>query len=74
MMGKAIKLSNCESGGSDYFLLMPMFMIYNRGDFDFLDNLDELDNLDDNDDDRDFQRYSILKCRFTYKTLLSFKV
>ena len=44
-MGKAIKLSNCESGGSDYFLLMPMFMIYNRGDFD------DLDNLDDNDDD-----------------------
>ena len=53
-MGKAIKLSNCESGGSDYFLLMPMFMIYNRGDFDDLDNLDnfdDLDNLDDNDDD-----------------------
>ena len=48
MMGKAIKLSNCESGGSDYFLLMPMFMIYNRGDFDDLDNLD---NLDDNEDD-----------------------
>ena len=45
MMGKAIKLSNCESGGSDYFLLMPMFMFYNRGDFD------DLDDLDDNDDD-----------------------
>ena len=48
MMGKAIKLSNCESGGSDYFLLMPMVMIYNRSDFYDLDNLD---NFDDNDDD-----------------------
>ena len=45
MMGKAIKLSNCESGGSDYFLLMPMFMIYNRGDFDDLDNLDNLNYM-----------------------------
>ena len=49
MMGKAIKLSNCESGGSDYFLLMPMFMIYNRGDFYYFEDLDDNDNDNDND-------------------------